>query len=238
MNNIVPAVLAKTYDDFKSNLALFSSLQNISRVQIDVVDGEFAKPMSWPYTAPKELRGMVSRADMLPHLDRIVYEIDLMCLDAEDISDEWLALGASRLTVHAESAIDLQRLLAKLRMRYCGGENLTCVVSIGLAINIESSLSLIEPYINSIEYVQFMGISRIGKQGQPFDRRVLDKIRVFHKMYPNTPVQVDGGVSLDTAPELLKLGVSDLIVGSAITHTKNPHKIFTQFENIHRHFGV
>ena len=43
---------------------------------------------------------------MLPALDHIAYEIDLMCFDAEQAADAWLKLGATRLTFHVESSID------------------------------------------------------------------------------------------------------------------------------------
>mgnify|MGYP001611208333 CR=1 FL=1 len=235
---IVPAVLPSSREDLEEKLALFAKMPSVSRVQIDVVDGKFAAPASWPYTAPLELRDASMRGELLPCVDRITYEIDLMCLNAERASEAWVALGASRLTFHAESAIDLTQFLSSVCERY-GHGFLSCdLISIGLALNIASDLTLIEPYLDRIDYVQFMGIAKIGKQGQLFDRRVLDKVRLFRKRYPDMPIQVDGGVSLETGRELIALGVSDLIVGSAIVRATDPAAAIEKFEALKSSFGV
>lgn len=231
MNLIVPAVLPSSRKDLEEKLALFAKLPSVTRVQIDVVDGKFATPASWPYVAPQELRDMGTHHEMLPHLDRFTYEIDLMCLDPERAIEEWLALGASRFTIHAESSTDMPRLLASIRKHHGVSNGFASdLISFGLALNIESDLFLLEHCIEDVDYVQFMGIANIGKQGQPFDRRVLEKIHAFHKQHPNVAVQVDGGVSLDTAPELIALGVSSLIAGSAILRAKDPAAAVAKFE--------
>src|SRR3989344_2007186 len=232
MSIIVPAVLPSSHADIEEKLALIARIPSVSRVQIDVVDGKFAGPASWPYTTLKELRDMVERGEMLPYLDRFAYEIDLMCIDAEHVAEAWLAIGASRLTFHAESTTDLLRLLASARRRY--GD----FVSFGVALNLKSDLALIEQSIGEIEYVQFMGIARIGRQGQPFDRRVLEKVRVLHLRHPEVKIQVDGGVSLDNAQRLIALGVSNLVVGSALLSARDPAAALALFEALQGPYGV
>lgn len=212
-------------------LSLFSALPGgISRVQIDVVDGRFVAPAYWPYLDVPGFEKMVAEREMLPQLERISYEIDLMCVDAEFSAGAWLALGASRLTFHAEAAPDLARLLAATRRRY-GGDPTFAVDSLifyGLAINLDTPLTFIEPYLSQISYVQFMGTERIGKQGQPFDRRVIERTRAFHAKYPDLPMQVDGGVSQENAHALFVAGATDIIVGSAILKAENPIAAFVE----------
>src|SRR3989338_4863991 len=111
MSIVVPAVLPSSLKDLQGKIALFATLP-IDRIQIDVVDGRFAKPASWPYNAPDEWRKVIAQGSRLPALDRIAYEIDLMCYDAEEVAEAWLALGATRLTLHAECTTDLTRLLS------------------------------------------------------------------------------------------------------------------------------
>jgi len=233
MSLVTPAVLPASREDLEEKLGRLVSFPSVSRIQIDVVDGRFATPASWPYTAPGEMRDTLERGEMLPHLDRVAYEIDLMCIDAERATNAWLTLGASRLTFHAESLIDLSRLLGSVRSRY-GSE----VVSFGIALNIESDLALIEPHLGEIDYVQFMGIATIGRQGQPFDRRVLRRVRQFRDAHPEIPVQVDGGVSLDNAKELVNLGVTNLVVGSAILRAADPAAELMKFETLQTPYGV
>lgn len=239
MSLVVPAVLPSSLEELKEKLALFARISSVNRIQIDAVDGRFVGPASWPYNAPTELEDMVKRGEMLPRLDCLEYEIDLMSLDAEEVAASWLALGATRLTFHAETATDLPRLLASARKRYGGGDGFASgLISFGLAINIASDLALLEPCLGEIEYVQFMGIARIGRQGQPFDRRVLEKVRMFRSRHPELPVQVDGGISLPSARQLIALGVTNLVVGSGILKASNPAAALTAFEDLQGSFGV
>lgn len=242
MSLVVPAVLPTSRVDLAEKLELFALLPEVTRVQIDVVDGRFATPASWPYsakamqgtpyTASHELREMVERGEMLPHLDRIAYEIDLMCFDADRAADMWLALGATRLTFHIESAIDFSHFIASVHEQYGS------FVSFGVALNISTDLNLLKPILTHIEYVQCMGIDTIGRQGQSFNRHTLDKVKRFREWHPEISVQVDGGVSLDTARELVALGVSNLVVGSALLHSSNPAAEMEKFESLRSSFGV
>lgn len=232
MSVIVPAVLPASRADLKEKLALLSQIHQVTRIQIDVVDGVFATPACWPYTAPEELHDMLERREILPDLDRIEYEIDLMCVDALAAAAAWLTLGATRLTIHAESVADAPELLASLHKRY-GSD-----VVYGLALNIESDLALTEPCLADIGYVQFMGIAQIGRQGQSFDKRVLEKIHAFRAQHPELPVQVDGGITLQNAGELASMGVANLIVGSAILRSDNPYAEVAKLEAAQSAFGV
>lgn len=239
MSLVVPAVLPSSRKDLEEKLALFAKIPSVSRVQIDIVDGKFASPASWPYTEPAEFRSMVGHCEMLPYLDRFEYEIDLMCLDAEKAAGAWLALGASRLTFHAESTANLPRLLASIRKQYGTGDGFAPgLVSFGLALNSASDLALIETSLADIEYVQCMGIARIGRQGQPLDESVFGKVRVFRNRHPNIPLQVDGGVSFLNAEKLVALGVTNLVIGSAILRAKDPRAEVARFEELQSSFGV
>lgn len=233
MSLVVLAILPSSRDDFRAKLERFSALGNITSVQIDVVDKRFATPVSWPYTAPEQLHEMVQQAEMLPHLDRISYEIDLMCMDAEEASEAWLTLGATRLTFHAETFLNIPKSLRTMHQRY--GDS---AVDFGMALNVATDASLIEPYLSDIDYVQFMGIGSIGKQGQPFDRRVIEKVRAFHAKHPHMPLQVDGGVSLATASDLVGAGATRLIVGSALTRATNMYDEIEKFEALQTPFGI
>lgn len=240
MGLIVPAVLPSSYDDLKKKLAFIAEMPSVRRVQIDVVDGIFASPASWPdCTTSNELADMTQRGEMLPQLNQFEYEIDLMCLDALSAAADWLALGATRLTFHAESTKDPMKLLASARTRYGSGADFTPgLISFGLALNITSDSTLIESCINEISYVQFMGIEQIGGQGRPFDTRVLEKVREFHHKHPNMPIQVDGGVSVENARSLLAAGTSTLVVGSALLRADSPAAAIEVFEHLENPYGV
>lgn len=227
MSTIVPAVLPGSRKELKEKLAVITRIDGVRRIQIDVVDGKFATPPSWPYNAPGELQDMAERGEMLPHLDRVSYEVDLMALDAEDTAGAWLMLGATRLTFHAESIPSLPQFFDRVRARY--GDALHGLVSFGIAVNLGTDPALIESCLDRLEYVQFMGIGTIGRQGESFDPRALTRVRQFRERHPDVPIQVDGGVSLQTAALLLKTGATDLVIGSAIVKAADPAPAFAAF---------
>ena len=246
MGLVVPAVLPVSRAELERRLSFFADIPSITRVQIDVVDGHLASPASWPYNAGDwkletgDWKKMRSEGYTLPKLEQLEYEIDLMCLDAAEAAGDWLAAGASRLTFHIETAVATPNLLSTIRYRYGGGDDfaLAHLLVLGLALNVETDLRTAEPCLLGADYVQFMGIAKIGTQGQPFDARVLDQIRTFRARHPNIPMQVDGGVSLENARHLFALEVSSIIVGSAILEAKDPTAAVRAFQALESPYGV
>ena len=240
MSTIVPAILSTTREDLEKKLATLDGLA--MSVQIDVIDGKFAAPPTWPYVDAKQVGVPVfssGTGEMFPYPGQLEYEIDLMVASPEEVIGAWIEAGASRITIHAESAKDLAKVFEEIRLKYGHEKNFVPgLLSIGLAINIETEIALIEPYLDSVDYVQFMGIAKIGRQGGAFDSRVIRKIATLHAKYPDMPIQVDGGVSLDTAPLLLKAGVKRLIVGSGIWKTINPIESIQRFTALAQEFGL
>jgi ribulose-phosphate 3-epimerase len=238
MSVIIPAILPKSREDLDDKLAQLEGLVNA--VQIDIVDGRFVSPASWPYASgTDEFAASVAAGELLPYVGQMQFEIDLMVSDPENVTGIWISAGASRVTLHAESTTYLPKAITDLEVKYGHAKGFAeGLLTMGLAINIASELSLIEPYLDSVDYVQFMGIATIGRQGEPFDPRVLRKVTAFKKKYPNIPVQVDGGVTLATAPKLLQAGVDRLIVGSGIWNAQNIADEIKEFEELIHQYGI
>lgn len=231
MGLLVPAILPKTRAELDAKLL---HLQGVTRdVQVDIVDGVFASPPTWPYRAD----ATVSPADPTGPADEpfsevgsFRYEVDLMVRNPEKSIGSWIEAGASRITVHAESTTRLADVIKEFEITYGHDKGfMPSLLSLGLAISVETDTALIEPFLDSCDYVQFMGIASIGKQGQSFDARVLPKISAFHRAHPDMLIQVDGGVSMETAPQLLEAGASSLVVGSALW---NAPDVATQFKEM------
>lgn len=238
MGIIVPAIIPTSRHDLDEKLSRLSGL--CEEVQIDIVDGVFAGPPSWPYiTDANEPVQMLADGELLPKAGEFKIEIDLMSADPESVAGTWIGLGASRLTVHSESTRFIPRFLQSTSEQYGHDAGFTPgLLSLGLSIGIETDLALIEPHIERIEYVQFMGIRKIGHQGEPFDTRVFPKIAAFRKRYPHIEVQVDGGVTLENAPKLLDAGVKRLIVGSALWKAPDLAARYREFDELTERHGI
>lgn len=238
MSIIVPAILPASRKDLVDKLERLSGL--VDEVQVDIVDGVFASPPTWPYdTGPKELARMLAEGDIIPHAGECRIEVDLMVENPETTAGAWIELGASRVTVHAASSKHLPRLLESFKTLYGHDKTFSSnLLAIGIAVPPSVDPETLAPYLDQIDYVQFMGIRNVGRQGEPFDTSILRTIELFRKRHPHTPVQVDGGVSLITAPKLLELGVSRLVIGSALWRAPDFKKALTELKQITEEKGI
>lgn len=232
MGAIVPAILPTSREDLEGKLAMLEGL--VDTVQIDIVDGKFAETTTWPYTDESdEFARRVAEGSSLPYLGTFRYEVDLMVQNAEEVTGLWIASGVQRLVVHAESTTVLPQIISDLQVKYGHAKDFTPdLLSFGLSIGNDTDLSTLEPYIKDIDFVQFMGIANIGKQGEPFDERVLERVRTFRRLHPEMTIQVDGAVSLETAPKLLSAGVDRLVVGSALFRAPNLRDALKRFKTL------
>lgn len=239
MGVIVPAILPATRDELVEKLEKLRGLP-IECVQIDAVDGRFASPATWPYAnGADELKDMVENGESLPFLGQLAYEVDLMVEDPDRVIGTWIDAGASKVTIHVESTNYLGRILKTVQEQYGHDKEFAPeLISFGLALNVLTDIAILDQYVDQIEYVQFMGIATIGRQGEPFDKRVLDKIRMLRKRHPGLRIQVDGGVSLSTAPELLDAGVSQLVVGSYLWNASNIEVELKKLEQLAEEYGI
>lgn len=220
---IIPAILPRDFSELSEKIELMKGF--VKTIQIDVCDGQFTPSASWPYRKRDDSFEKILQEDEgLPGWKQLNFEIDLMTNRPEEAVSDWVSAGATRVIIHAEARGNVEEAIALLSNR----------VEIGLALNIETPLSIIEPYADKIQFLQCMGIDNIGFQGQAFNYKIMEKIVELRKLYPDLPISVDGGVSLETGPELLRAGASRLVVGSAIFESDNPIQAIEDFKRISR----
>lgn len=223
--HVTPAILPIDYKDLTSKLHKITSI--VDWVQIDIVDGEYAPNKTWPFVNDEKsmFTSIVKQDEPMPYWEEMSFEIDLMVKNPAFEVDRWIAAGAMRVVVHMDSIefdafIDLARTIEE--------KGVEMVLGFGAA----SSLEKLKKYIDAVEdtsnpinhgksrkvinWIQCMGIEKIGFQAQPFDARVLENIKKIKEMYPSILVSVDGGVNLNTAAQLVEAGADRLVVGSAL----------------------
>lgn len=218
---IIPAILPKDFAEVTEKIELIKGFSK--QVQIDICDGQFVQNATWPYRKHDDNFDRILREEEgLPGWEELSYEFDLMVNRPEEIVDEWVKAGASRLILHAEAKGDLAAAIIRL----------SGVVEIGLAFDIESPLELLELHKDRIQFVQCMGIDNVGFQHQSFDDKVIGKVKLIKERYPDMAISVDGGVSLETAPKLIEAGADRLVVGSAIFNNDNPLDALQKFKSL------
>lgn len=211
---IIPAIMPTSLSELETRVTSVAGL--VHTVQIDVMDGKFVPSVDWPYVdkeSGEEFDGLVFGRSTLPFTGQLAYEVDLMVADPESVVADWVRAGMKRVIVHIESS---EYIAAALMRTRAAAEAHNEDVEFGLAINTITDNTALHPYLDHVDFVQFMGIEKIGYQGQPFDERVLGKIRDLRETYGGVIISVDGGVNFDTAPRLIDAGANRLVSGSAI----------------------
>lgn len=228
MIEIIPAVLAKDFNELKEKLAKFVNITNL--VQIDICDGYFVSSLSWPMQNKDQssIENILSEEDGLPFWQNLDFEFDLMVLNAHKKFDFFARLGAKKIIFHieAENEIEFKEFLESLDPYFKDN------IEIGLAINTTTNINRLNQFINHIDFIQCMGIEHIGFQGEAFDERVIDQIKNLKATYPEIKISVDGSVNQKTAPILLRAGADKLVIGSALLQSYDLEETFREFENL------
>ncbi len=234
--DIIPAIMPKSFDELFQRAGEVVGL--VPLAQIDIMDGRFVASKSWPYglgypERDPDFLALSRQEDGLPYWETLDYELDLMIDEPEKHLDEWLPIGASRVIIHAEAVKDWNALFAldflNPDARRIGDD---IVIALGIAFNPDTDISTYMEQIERFDFVQCMGIAKIGYQGQPFDERVLEQINRIRSSFPNLPIAVDGGVNQETIKELVQAGATRLVSGSAIFGAEDKEEAIGRLESL------
>jgi len=228
MTEVIPAVLAKDYNDLRQKIANVVNIAHV--VQIDICDGKFVESKSWPMDKndAESVALILDEQEGLPYWENLDFEFDLMVKDSIKQFDFFVRLGAKRIIFHLEAEDEKELKDFINAIDPYTRENL----EIGIAINTTTPIDKLDTYINSIDFVQCMGIAHIGFQGEGFDERVLAQIKGLKEKYSDLIISVDGSVNEDTAPLLVEAGASRLVVGSVLLRSFDVKETMKELENL------
>ncbi len=191
---IIPAILTDTPKEFEEMLRTCDGV--VERVQIDVNDGSFLGEKSF---LPVEM----------PTLENNIYfDFHLMVKEPIHWLERSTRLGADRVFAHIEGMTSQSSFVKECQIRG---------LKIGLALDINTPVSLLDPLVVSdLDGVLLMGYPA-GKGGQKFDDSVFVKIQELVELRKNDispfKICVDGGVWEENIFKLYSLGVDEVAIG-------------------------
>ena len=208
MVEIIPAILPKTFAELEEKLALLAGAASL--VQVDLVGSNILAGVEAP-----------------PLWEEFDFEFDIMLQEPAREIEACIALGASRIVIHAAAQGAKEALLGLQDLR--GGSFPT---EVGVALRAHDTLDALVPFENLYDYVQVMGIDHEGKQGEPPDphHKEISLIKNLRAAYPELIIQVDGAVA-EHPQELAQAGANRLVVGAAIINAHNPKKAIEALYN-------
>ena len=166
---------------------------------LDVMDGKFTKYKSIDYRYFEQLR----------EKSALLFDCHLMIENPEKSINKYIKSPANIITLHYESFQD-KDLMVKTLKKIKKAEKM-----VGLAIDLETNIEVIDPYISLLDMVFIMSV-KAGKGGQKFDKSAINKIKYVRSLKPEILIEVDGGINNETAPQCVKAGADILVAGSYI----------------------
>jgi ribulose-phosphate 3-epimerase len=172
-------------------------------LHIDVMDGHFVPNITIGALVVKALR---------PHTP-MLFDVHLMIEDPDRYIEDFAKAGADIITVHAEATRHLHRTVQHIK---------ALGKKAGVALNPATPLDHIKYVLQDLDLVLLMTVNP-GFGGQQFIHNVLPKIEILSKHVDqyclDTEIQVDGGITPETAPLVTRAGARVLVAGSAIFGT-------------------
>lgn len=166
-------------------------------VHIDVMDGVFVPNISFGGVVIKSLR----------KCSDLFFDVHLMIVEPERYIDDFVKSGADSITIHAEATKNIAECIKMIKAHG---------VRAALAINPETDVEAVLPYLDMVDMVLIMSVHP-GHGGQSYIEAVNDKIKYLRERAgEDFDIQVDGGVKRDNIKKVYDLGANVIVAGSAV----------------------
>jgi ribulose-phosphate 3-epimerase len=173
---------------------------------LDVMDGRFVPNISYGMPIISQMK---KRA-------RKTFDVHLMVEEPERYLEEFKKAGADYLTVHYETGYHLHRTLTSIR---------ALGMKAGLSINPHTPVAMVKDIIHEIDLLLVMSINP-GFGGQKFLPLTFNKIREAKELITSagssTLIEIDGGVTLENAAEIVAAGADVLVAGNTVFSSPDP----------------
>ncbi len=199
MVKIAPSILSADFADLGNEIRRAADA-GADLIHIDVMDGHFVPNLTFgpPVVAA------VRKVTKLP------FDVHLMITNPQDMIASFIKAGADLVTVHAETAPHLHRLLQTIRDQG---------VKAGVSLNPSTPLAAVEEILDAVDMVLLMTVNP-GFGGQSFIPAMIDKVRRLQRMVEarqlKVDIEVDGGVTTANARQIAAAGANILVAGSAV----------------------
>lgn len=214
---IAPSILAADFTRLKTELEIVNNSE-ADWLHVDIMDGVFVPNISFGPFIVKQMKTILDKP----------MDVHLMIERPEQYIEMVREAGADVITVHYEACRHLHRTIQQIR---------ATGAKVGVALNPHTSIDLLDDILEDIDLVLLMSVNP-GFGGQKFIYRTLDKIRRLKDKIIvrnlSTLIEIDGGVGLQNAEEILRAGADVLVAGSSVFRSDDPKVAIQRLKSIQK----
>ena len=194
-----PSLLAADFSQLQEEILFFDKSQ-AEWLHLDIMDGHFVPNISFGFPVISSLRPLTKK----------IFDVHLMISNPDQYLKSFCEAGADRITVHYEACPHLVRTLQQIK---------ELGASPAVAVNPHTPGSLLKDIFPYVEMILIMSVNP-GFGGQKFIPQTINRVRELRNLldvsYPEVIIQIDGGVDLDNARQLIEAGADNLVAGTSV----------------------
>ncbi|HTE07306.1 MAG TPA: ribulose-phosphate 3-epimerase [Flavitalea sp.] len=202
---IAPSLLAADFLHLERECTMVNASE-AEWLHLDVMDGRFVPNISFGLPV----------IEMVTRINKKISDVHLMIVEPEKYIGAFKAAGAQVLSIHLEACPHLHRNIEQIR---------SLGMDAGVAVNPHSPIDLLKDILHDIQVVNLMSVNP-GFGGQKFIPHTLVKIKLLRRMIDekgmNVKIQIDGGVTVENAAEIIAAGADVLVVGNTVFKSSDP----------------
>lgn len=217
MVQIVPSILSADFAHLAEEIARVER-GGATMLHLDVMDGHFVPNLTIGPPVVESIR----------KITRSRLDVHLMIEDPDRYAPVFIQAGADQISVHQEACRHLDRTLRMIREEGALA---------GVVINPATPVAELSEILEVADYVLIMSVNP-GFGGQHFIPRALDKVRELDRERRDRrlqlPIEIDGGITLENLPEVIRAGCDWVVAGTSIFHAPDPAAAVAEMRQVAR----
>lgn len=205
MVQIVPSILAADFARLADEIGRVEA-GGASMLHVDVMDGHFVPNLTLGPPVVQSIRKVT----------RLTLDVHLMITDPDKYAPIFIEAGADQVSVHQEACHHLHGTLRTIQ---------SLGARAGVVLNPATPIFTLEDVLEVADFVLLMSVNP-GFGGQEFIPHSLEKARRLDKRRQELglelPIEIDGGITMDNLPDVVRAGCDWIVTGSSVFHTPDP----------------